>query len=52
MDVARELEARTDRIEVSTDVRVAKNDGCSELAGQREVHHEWLKQLQIQQPNR
>ena len=27
MDVARGLEPRTDRIEMSTDIRVAKNDG-------------------------
>ena len=39
MDVARGLEPRTDRIEVSTDIRVAKNDGCSEIEGQREVQH-------------
>ena len=26
---------RTDRIEMSTDIRVAKNDGCSEIEGQR-----------------
>ena len=36
MDVAQALEARTDRIEVSPDIRVAKNDGCSEIEGQRE----------------
>ena len=39
MDVARGLEPRTDRIEVSPDIRVAKNDGCSEIEGQREVQH-------------
>ena len=39
IDAARGLEPRTDQIEVSTAIPVAKNDVCSEIEGQREVHH-------------